>query len=317
MLIISGPTAVGKTDFAYQIAQHIPAEIINMDVGQFYTPLSVGTAKPDWQSSAIPHHLFDILNTPSIFSVVKYRVLLLDRLHAIWKRGNVPILVGGSGFYLKSILFPPRAESDSPNDNTQSMPKTPLWEELNSIDPDRAAHINKNDTYRIKRALDIWHSTGKRPSLYVPEYTIPAPFLVLFLTRDRKDLYKRINERVIQMVKQEWFAEVERLYGTAWEPFIKKKKIIGYNEIIDYLAGDTSEQALRQTISTIQKRTRNYAKRQETFWRMLERLICSMHEDIGSKDTQAAAVTESINLTSNDHHLYIKQLINRLDYLFA
>src|SRR3990172_4748508 len=103
MLIIYGPTGVGKTDMALAIAERMPSEIVNMDVGQFYTPLSIGTAKPAWRSSPVPHHLFDILDTPKNITVVEYRTLLLKKINEIRDRGNLPIVVGGSGFYLYSL----------------------------------------------------------------------------------------------------------------------------------------------------------------------------------------------------------------------
>ena len=110
MLIIFGPTAVGKTDFALKVAERVPAEIVNMDVGQLYTPLSIGTAKPNWRSETVPHHLFDYVDKPRNITVVEYRKILLEVLEDIWQRGKLPIIVGGSGFYLKSIFFPPCAD---------------------------------------------------------------------------------------------------------------------------------------------------------------------------------------------------------------
>src|SRR5438105_3757180 len=98
MLIIFGPTGVGKSDLAERIARNMPAEIINMDMGQFYAPLTIGTAKPDWRNACVPHHLFDIVNTPIDFSVVSYRESLIKCLNDVWGRGKIPIVVGGSGF---------------------------------------------------------------------------------------------------------------------------------------------------------------------------------------------------------------------------
>ena len=111
MIIIYGPTAVGKTDAAFKIAEHISAEIINADVGQFYTPLLIGTAKPDWKKSPVPHHLFDILDEPKDLTVAQYRELLIPVLDEIWRRNNIPIIVSGSGFYLTYIFFPPEANT--------------------------------------------------------------------------------------------------------------------------------------------------------------------------------------------------------------
>ncbi len=112
-LIITGPTASGKTDLSLAIAREIDAEIINGDVGQFYTPLSVGTAKPDWRNQEVPHHLFDIISEPQDFSVSAYRQLVIDTAEKVWQRGRLPIIVGGSLFYIKSLFFPPMQQHAS------------------------------------------------------------------------------------------------------------------------------------------------------------------------------------------------------------
>src|SRR4030095_8408865 len=273
ILILYGPTGVGKTDIALSIAERIPAEIINMDVGQFYTPLSIGTAKPDWQESTIPHHLFDIINTPTHYTVAEYRTLFHKKVHEIAARGNLPIAVGGSGFYLHALLFPPHetvpdidiASFYSENDN--------LWQKLYIIDPLRAINIDKTDTYRIKRALSIWHATGTLPSSYAPRYSPEVDFLLLFLERDRRELHKRIDDRVLEMFRAGWIAESTQLMGTAWQNFLKKKNLIGYNEIFDYLVHKSDKSSYDAMIERIQIKTKQYAKRQFTFWRKLEREI--------------------------------------------
>src|SRR5204862_4915580 len=105
IVIIYGPTGVGKTDVALTLAHHFPSEIINMDVGQFYVPLSIGTAKPDWKKESTPHHLFDIIDSQSNYTVTEYRNKVQTTIKDIINRGNLPILVGGSGFYLHTLLF--------------------------------------------------------------------------------------------------------------------------------------------------------------------------------------------------------------------
>ncbi len=307
VFILFGPTGVGKSDLAQKIAQSVPAEIVNMDVGSFYTPLTIGTAKPDLQSSTVAHHLFNVLDEPKNFTVVEYRELLLKTLENIWQRGKMPIVVGGSAFYLKSIFFPPEMDSAVPAFE-HSGPDDQLWDELNKIDPDRAAHIHKNDIYRIKRALDIWRATGKKPSEYAPVYKPLSPFHLVFLTRDREQLYKRINVRVEKMLEQGLIEEVRPFVGTAWESFLQEKKLIGYNEILDYLASEQTDQDLKQAISMIQQRTRNYAKRQETFWRMLAK---QLKDELGD-----GSHFEQVNLTSADLDLYIKDLLEKLLSLF-
>ncbi len=276
LVIIFGPTAAGKTDFALQLASHICGEIINADVGQFYVPLSIGTAKPNWQKNTIPHHLFDILNTPRDLTVTQYRSLLIPLLQEVWDRGNVPIIVGGSGFYIASIFFPPHIETEvTPKIIFEFEDKPPevLWQKLKEIDPKRAQEIHPHDEYRIKRALDIWHTTGIKPSEYQPLYQPLAPYWFVFLTRNRDQLYQRIGERVRIMMDEGWLQEVETLRGTAWEPFLKGKKLIGYDDIFTYLEEPQDQKNYSALVELIAKKTRNYAKRQSTFLRMLQKKL--------------------------------------------
>ena len=312
LLVIFGPTSVGKTDFAFTIARGIPAEIVNMDVGQLYVPLAIGTAKPDWRASSVPHHLFDIINEPRNFTTIEYRTKLLDTLEGIWQRGKIPIVVGGSGFYLRSIFFPPRANTAEIDVEGLYPSGTNFWQKLYEIDPDRAVQIDEHDMYRIKRALEIWHGTGKLPSSFVSTYHPPADFLLIMLTRERKELYERINARVHAMIQQGWLDEVAPLRDTAWEEFMQQKKLIGYNELLDYFSKKNGkENDLPRFVSRIQKRTRNYAKRQRTFWKMLEREF----KTVASDQQQAVGCLETVNLTLVNLNLYIKELLDRLSVI--
>jgi tRNA dimethylallyltransferase len=312
VLIIYGPTAVGKTDCALGIANHIPAEIINMDVGQFYTPLSIGTAKPDWQQSPIPHHLFDILDTPSNFTISDYRDRVYKLIGDIIARKKVPILVGGSGFYLYSLLFcaahsdnsegshydAPPAEKKEP-----SAPSVELWQELHLIDPVRADSIDPSDRYRIERALDIWHRTKKLPSSFIPIYNPQADYSIIFMGRDRQDLVERIAQRVDQMLETGWIEEAQKLCNTDWQQFLCKKNLIGYPEIFQYLS-NSRQSSLSHVSNAISIRTRQYAKRQFTFWRKLEREIKKEKLYTGPY----VGCLESINVT----HVGIDTLINQV-----
>lgn len=314
-LVLYGPTGVGKTDVALQLAEHIPCEIVNMDMGQCYTPLSIGTAKPEWQSMKTPHHLFDIINEPRNITVVQYRDACLKVMRQIWARGNMPILVGGSGFYLQSLLFPPLQE-DIPAGFSVNFGDADLWNALNEVDPQRARLIHPNDAYRLQRALHIWHSTGNKPSEYKPLYNPPASCEVYCIMRDRKELYDRIDTRVLLMIDHGWIDEALRLLGTPWEHFLRSKKIIGYSDIFDYLGGDRSEKNLEAMIHAIQQKTRNYAKRQMTFWRKLEKDIVS-NQSLSDSNRLARCEIEAINLTLLDVDLYINQLLKKADVWFA
>lgn len=317
MLIIYGPTAVGKTDIALELAQHIPAEIINMDVGQFYSPLSIGTAKPEWKNHPVPHHLFDIIDAPKNITVVQYNELLIIMLREVWSRGKLPILVGGSGFYLKSILFPP-ADSAEQKIQIDEIDDTgiEIWDQLYAIDPTRAEQLHKNDIYRIKRALAIWQTTGKKPSEQKALYQPPCDYTLIMFTRDRQELYNRIDKRVIQMIDAGWIEEAKALRDTEWENFLKTKKIIGYEEILYFLENSQSQTDLSHLITTLQQRTRNYAKRQLTFWTSLEK---NLSDSLSKQEKKSEIHSEftSINLTLCDVDLYIKQLLAQLSEYFC
>lgn len=316
-LVIYGPTGVGKTDVALALAERIPAEIINMDMGQCYTPLSIGTAKPDWRSMKTPHHLFDYINEPRNMTVVEYRQTCLKIMQEIWSRGKLPILVGGSGFYLQSIFFPPTREVDIVSIAEEKHDQANLWDELNAVDPDRAKMIHRNDTYRLKRAMAIWHATGNKPSDYMPAYNPPAAaYDVYCLTRERDELYERIDARVNIMMREGWIEETKKLLGTSWESFLHTKKIIGYADILEYISGDQNEEKKKIMIHAIQQKTRNYAKRQMTFWRKIEKsLVREQH--MYAKNNQHVPEVVAINLTLLGVDLYIKQLLKRIDTWFA
>lgn len=307
IIIICGPTGVGKSDFAEMLAQQISGEIVNMDLGQFYTPLSIGTAKPDWRNARVPHHLFDILDTPKNFTVVEYRKRLLEACNELTKRNVTPIVVGGSMFYLKSLFFPPMGESveSSSSDATSS-----TWEELNEIDPDRAAALHKNDSYRINRAMEIWRTKGVKPSLYQPDLEMPCNVIMLYLTRNRDDLYARIDKRVIMMMEAGWLDEVRPLCNTPWETFLHEKKLIGYNELLSYVHQSDADGDFESVIRIIQQRSRHYAKRQETFWRGFQKMLKASYQKM--KTPLYTLETDTVNLTLWDVNLYIKQLLDRL-----
>ncbi len=310
VIFIYGPTASGKTSFADTIADAISAEIINMDSAQLYTRLNIGTAKPNWKASPHAQHLFDCIDKPEHVTVHAYRQMALEKMEAIWSRNKIPIFVGGSGFYLKSLLFPAQDSSiDIINTKPIFWDQSNLWEKLNQVDPERAKAIHPHDIYRIKRALEIWHTTGKKPSVYKPVYNPPAPFLLVYLTRKRKDLYARIDERVFTMVKEGWVQEVSSLLATPWELFVQEKGFIGYRELIGYIKHAYS---LECAIELIQQRTRNYAKRQETFWRMLKKEVLEAQQ---IEHSLQGKIIE-FDLTYPDLHLYIKQLLHSLDRLY-
>lgn len=304
-IIIFGPTGVGKSDCAERLGSHMPIEIINMDMGQLYTPLTIGTAKPAWRTSSIPHHMFDLVDEPRNYTVMEYNQQVVPCIQEIKARGAIPVLVGGSAFYLQSLLFPPSFLLEMTSKPQQSSSYT--WQELNAIDPERAAQIHPHDTYRINRALHIWYTTGNKPSTMIPQFNPPTDFILIFLTRDRAELYERINRRVGQMVDAGWEDECTPLLGGPWESFIGSKNIIGYQQMLAVAAKTSS---CKEVIPVIAQQTRNYAKRQHTFWRMLHKRI------MGIGMTDRRFVLEEANLTLLDLDLYIKQLSQRIQFFY-
>jgi len=299
IIIITGPTGVGKTDLALNLAEKVDGEIINVDVGQFYKQLTIGTAKPDWQNFKITHHLFDLLDAPVNFTAVAFREHVQKLIKEIRKRGHVPIVVGGSSFYINSLFFPPQ-NGVVVEKRRYDAETSELWAELNSIDPQRAAEIDQNDRYRIERALDIWHGLGVLPSEYKPVFNPVTEAVFLVATREIEELYKRINERVKIMIDAGWIDEVKNL-SPAWYKFLLKKKLIGYDDIVHYLNGEISSG--EKLVTLIQQKTRNYAKRQLTFNRMLTKKFEEHVDEV---------YTEWINMTGADNKLIVENLYQEL-----
>jgi len=283
VIIISGPTASGKTDFSDVIAQKINGEIINADVGQFYTPLSIGTAKPDWKNQKIPYHLFDILSEPKDLSVVEYKNLVTNKISKIIAKNKTPIIVGGSLFYLKSLLFPPNEFGiDAVRGERSSLLRSRIhgaedfkysWDYLNKIDPERAAKIHPNDIYRIKRAIDIWITLGIKPSDAMPKFDPQFNFLFIFLDLPIEILSERIKRRTISMINSGWIQEVEKFVDTEWESFFDKKGLIGYSEILNWIKAGKKREGLEALIENIYTKTRQYARKQLIFWKSFKNQI--------------------------------------------
>lgn len=263
-IVIVGPTGVGKTAVGEALACKLEGQIVNADLGQMYRPLTIGTAKPAWQQSDIKQHMFDIITEPVNLDAQSYRQMVAE----IVDREQVQplIFVGGSGFYVHTLFFrladSGKIESDDAQDES--------WEALCQVDPERAAQINPGDTYRIRRALAIWRTTGVLPSSCAPVYdaVLPRPILIN-LVRERSVLVARLEQRFRQMIECGWIEEVAALEAR-WQDFCLYKKIIGYNELVMYVRGQcTFEQAQEQIVI----RTRQYAKRQMSYFRMLERSL--------------------------------------------
>ena len=271
---IVGPTAVGKTATAIELAKQLDGEIISIDSRQVYKGLDVGTAKPTLrQQKEIPHHLIDILEPTEQISAGTYRELALSAVADIQSHGKLPIFVGGSGMYVKTLIRGIFQESLTDNSVRERLKSelerkgiAELYNRLVDIDPELAIKIHLNDAKRITRALEIYEITGKPPSAHYRNQQTESPFpnRIFVLTMERKYLYQRINERVDQMIQDGLVDEVQALLNSGFRKTLDSLLTLGYREVIGYLDGDFGHDEM---IENIKRNTRHYAKRQLTWFR--------------------------------------------------
>ncbi len=285
VVIITGPTASGKTALSEQLVPPLQGAIINADMGQFYTALTVGTAKPPWQTLPFDSYLFDWIDTPRDCSVVAFKEAVDQCVASVEACHATPIIVGGSSFYIKSLFYPPHDIGCAQSIDTtplEALSAVELWEQLNIIDPVRARDINKTDHYRLVRALALWHGTGKKPSTLKPQFVMPyKKILLVIVLPERSVVRERIAHRTGQMINNDgWVDEVRGLIGTEWQSFVKTKKLVGYTELIDWLAAGADSTTLADVITTISIKTRQYAKRQENFLKKLAQDLVSDASDM-------------------------------------
>jgi tRNA dimethylallyltransferase len=274
VLILTGPTGVGKTDVAILIAKALDTEIISADSMQIYKGMDIGTAKPTKeQLSQVKHHMIDIIEPSESYSVGRYIKEvkpIIERLHSLQK---VPLVVGGTGLYIKAMtrgLFEaPEANPELRKQLKEIEERNPgtLYAELQRLDPQKAKEVSPTDLRRIIRALEVIMTAERPMSSLQRELTSPLPyqFYKIGLTRDRKELYRIIEKRVEEMFNRGLVEEVERLLKK--NPTEVALQAIGYKEVIAYLRGETE---LEETIRVIKKATKRYAKRQFTWFRKEE-----------------------------------------------
>lgn len=274
VVAIVGPTGAGKSELAVFLGERINGEIINFDSLQFYKELNIGTAKPEEEErKKVPHHLYDLLSLDEEFNAAKFVEIADNLIQEIWERDRIPILVGGTGLYLRALeygLFPIEIPKEIREKVRKAAEKnlSSLYETLKKFDPEYAQKISPKDKIRITRALEVIYASGKPFS----EFHKKNPFfgekryniIKIGLNLPRKELYKKINLRVIKMIERGWVEEVKKLLEKGYSTELKPFKAIGYKYIIQYLQGELS---LEKAIELIQRDTRRYAKRQLTWFR--------------------------------------------------
>ncbi len=272
LIIIAGPTASGKSDLAIKLAEQYFGEIINADSQQVYQGLTIGTGKIDWQHQQIPHHLFDILTPNQVMNAGHYAKLADEIILKIHQQKKIPFLVGGTGLYLKSLLFgldqlPPRNEAirSELNEKIANEGLAALYEQFKRIDPSLANKINGNDSVRIIRNMEIYLQTGCAPStLFTDAKKARYPHLFFVLNPDRERLHQNIAKRVAQMLEQGWIEEVQQLLTQGYAITSIASRAIGYQEVYEYINGKLSKKDCLEKIIT---QTRQYARRQIIWFR--------------------------------------------------
>ena len=274
LLVIIGPTAVGKTNLSIEMAKRYNGEIISGDSMQIYRGMDIGTAKiTKDEMQGIPHHLIDIKEPEENFSVAEFQLLVRAKINEIAKRGKLPIIVGGTGLYIQSVIYDYQF-SDVPGDEAfrleleeraKQIGNEALYKELQAVDPESAAQIHPNNVRRVIRALEIFHLTGKTMQDFQRKQQPDLMYetALVGLSMEREKLYERINRRVDIMVEQGLLEEVKSLYNQGLRN-CQSIQAIGYKEIYDYLDGSvTWEEAVEQ----LKQNSRRYAKRQLTWFR--------------------------------------------------
>ena len=290
---IVGPTACGKTTLGIALAKQYDGEIVSMDSMQIYRQMNIGTAKitPE-EMQGIPHHLVDEIPPDTPFHVYEFKKMAEEAMRGIWGRGHIPVVAGGTGFYIQALLydidFNPEENHHSYRVDLEELARVKgaeyLHDQLRSIDPFSAECIHPNNVKRVIRALEYYHETGTPISAHNQQQRAknsPYDFIYIVLTMDRQKLYARINKRVEQMFEQGLLEEAEALIRQGCTSEMTSMQAIGYKELFPYFEGKISrEEAMEQ----IQKDTRHFAKRQLTWFRRERDVIFLDKDQFGDEE---------------------------------
>jgi tRNA dimethylallyltransferase len=275
VIFVIGPTAVGKSALAIELAKRLDGEIISADSMQVYKDMDIGTAKPSKEElKEVPHHLIDIVEPDKPWSVTEFIERTKELIADIISRKKLPIVCGGTGMYLNALLegysFPEIKKDDILRKKLEGEAKTygseHLYEQLKKIDPEAAKTIHFNDTKRIVRALEVYELTGKPMSQQRTRDQESLEFepVVIGLDMDRDDLYKRIEARVDDMLAKGLVDEVRGLIKNGYDRDLTSMQAIGYKEVAEHLNGKYS---YNEMVSILKQNTRNFARRQMTWFK--------------------------------------------------
>ena len=286
VIVICGPTASGKTALSIELAKQLNGEIVSCDSMQIYKDMTIGTAKPTQEEmQGIKHYLIDFVSPDERYSVANYKKDAKNAIREIISKGKMPIVVGGTGLYLDSLIYEidyNEIEIDEEYRNylekiSEEQGLQTLYEKAKTIDPNSISKISPNDKKRIFRVLEIYHSTGKTKTQLEEESKSEPEFdyKVFAINWEREKLYERINKRVDIMIKQGLIEEVQNVKNK-YNKFPTAMQGLGYKEVVDYLNGNYSKEEM---IEKIKLETRHYAKRQFTWFRKNKQTIWINGED--------------------------------------
>lgn len=276
LIIITGPTAAGKTELSVRLARTIGGEIISADSMQVYRHMDIGSAKiTQEEKKGVPHYLIDVLNPDEEFNVAVFQKMAKDAVNTIYSHGNIPIVTGGTGFYIQALLydidFTETVEDSSIREELELLGREKggeyLHEILCGIDPVSAREIHPNNLKRVIRAIEYFRQTGEMISEHnrrEREKSSPYDFLYYTVNMDRSVLYQRIDRRVDLMMEQGLVEEVKRLKEMGCTRNMVSMQGLGYKEILDYLQGDCT---LEEAVYILKRDTRHFAKRQITWFK--------------------------------------------------
>lgn len=276
LIVLTGPTAVGKTNLSISLAKELGGEIVSADSMQVYKHMDIGTAKiRPKEQQGIVHHMIDVLEPWEDFNVVRFQKMALEALETIWERGNIPIVTGGTGFYIQALLYNINFTENQEDFSLRKRLETYALEngaealhlELAKVDKKSADQIHANNVKRVVRALEFYYQTGKKMSEHNAEErrrTSPYDFLYFVLNDERQHLYSRIDQRVDQMIAEGLVEEVQRLKEMGCNSTMVSMQGLGYKEILSYLQGQCT---LDEAVYRIKRDTRHFAKRQITWFK--------------------------------------------------
>ncbi len=306
ILIIAGPTAVGKTDASLLLARESGAEIVSADSMQIYRGMDIGTAKPaPEQRKLVYHHMIDIVDPVQPYSVGDYLRDARAAIDGILASGGVPLVVGGTGLYIRALtrgLFhgPPadldlrerllRRESEGPSGI--------LYSDLVKADPEAAVKIHPNDLRRTVRALEVYYLRDRKMSEFQREHAFqerPYQFRIVFLVRSRSELYRRIEQRIDRMLDGGLEAEVRGLMNRGYDRTLPSMQGLGYRQFIDHFLGRTTRE---EAIALLKRDTKRYAKRQFTWFRREPGVVWVDITGLEQADRIAARIKKSVEISN-------------------